>query len=611
MFPLPLLRRSLLTLAGLLSAVSAQTYGALGNPTGRPIGGGEGYGAWLNGTTTVATRAQLERAVAAATAGTVVYVQDDAEIDVSGLNLQLRAGVTLASGRGRNGSLGALLYSNSAVYGPTFSVVGTDVRITGLRLRGPDAEIAPNDCGGHDATGIEVASDGWTIRSVRIDNNELWAWPCCAIGTRNVWGVQVQHNHIHHNRRQVTASGCRAYGLGYGVVVSSSGHALVEANLFDHNRHDIASDGAPGTAYEARYNLILPGAVQHSFDVHGGADRGDGTDIAGTLFWVHHNTFLQSNKPAFRIRGVPIGEARVYQNEFRAATQSDAANQVNASGRFYVYDNRCGMNQLPGWFVSFSGTSYWRLRRFATTSMSALQLADFDGDRCADAFTVANNEWQLSRKALGAWETVNGSSTPTSQLRFGDFDGDGRTDVFRSSNGSWQVSYGGTGFWTTINSSSVAIGSLGFADFDGDGRTDVFYGNGSRWYVSWSGRSGWSYLNTASNTASGLRFGDFNGDRRADVFWTDGATWRVSWSGTSMWQAINGASAALGNLGFADFNGDGRTDVFYGDGSTWRVSWSGTSFWQHLQSSSLPTSALRFADCNGDGKADVLSLQNP
>src|SRR5690606_1749171 len=293
--------------------LAAQGVGALGNPTGKPIGGGEGYGDWIVPRRTnrvVATRAELLAALASATPGTVVYVRDDAEIDLSNdWWIEIRAGVTLASGRGRNGSLGALIRTRATLKAPLFQVSGSDVRITGLRLRGPDTEIEPTVgpwCGAADATGTAVRAGEPTLRYVRIDNNEPVGWPDPAVKVENVYGVQVQHNHIHHNRRQRRRDGCRAYGLGYGVVVGGAGHALVEANEFDHNRHDIACDGMPNTGYEARYNLILGGAVQHSFDVHGGADRGDGTSIAGAYFYVHHNTFLQAHKPAFRIRGVPL-----------------------------------------------------------------------------------------------------------------------------------------------------------------------------------------------------------------------------------------------------------------------------------------------------------------
>ena len=93
----------------------------------------------------------------------------------------------------------------------------------------------------------------------------------------------------------------------------------VEANVFDHNRHDITSDGEPGSHYTATYNLVLDGAVEQSFDVHGGKDRQDCTNIAGSAFVIHHNTFLQSHKPAVRIRGSPVGNASlgIQRHHFR------------------------------------------------------------------------------------------------------------------------------------------------------------------------------------------------------------------------------------------------------------------------------------------------------
>src|SRR5690606_38686049 len=132
----------------------------------------------------------------------------------------------------------------------------------------PDTQIDPGDCGGNDASGIGIRSDLPAYRLIAIDNNEMWGWPNAAVNISGVFGVHVLHNHLHHNRRQVSRSGCRAYGLGYGVVIGQTGYALIEGNLFDHNRHDIACDGRPGTGYEARYNLVLTGNVQHSFDVH-------------------------------------------------------------------------------------------------------------------------------------------------------------------------------------------------------------------------------------------------------------------------------------------------------------------------------------------------------
>lgn len=609
---------SLLALLAVVPSLPAQGIGALSNPTGHPLGGGEDYGDWISPSRRligISTRADLLSALANATTGTLVYVRDDAEIDLTDdWYVPIHPGVTLASGRGRNGSLGGLIYTRSTASNPLFTVQGTGVRITGLRLRGPDTEIAPTVgpyCGGADARGIAVEADTPVQWSVNIDNNELWGWPSSAVSSSNVMGTWVHHNHIHHNRRQMTRSGCRAYGLGYGVVVSNSGYAVIEANCFDHNRHDIACDGRPGTAYEARYNLVLGGPVQHSFDVHGGADRGDGTDIAGTFFYVHHNTFLQSDKPAFRIRGVPSVGAFVTANEFRHSSASDAANQVNASGAFYLYGNAVGVDRFPAWFISFAGRSYWSFRMFEPRSTRAVAYGDFDGNGTTDAFAVTNGQWQISDGARSPWRVINGSSIPLSSLRFGDFDGDRRTDVFYTNGSIWYVSYAGTSAWTAINASSAALGDLGFGDFNGDGRTDVFYANGSRWYVSWSGTSLWQQVNTSAVRASTMRFCDFDGDGRCDVFRTDGSTWYLCYAASSAWTAVNHSTIALSDLAFADFDGDRRTDVFYANGSAWYVSSGATTAWQFLNTSTQTLSTLAFGDFNGDRRADVLSIQHP
>ena len=47
------------------------------------------------------------------------------------------SGVTLASNRGCKGSEGAVIYSEAFQTRPLIRALGPDVRITGLRLRGP------------------------------------------------------------------------------------------------------------------------------------------------------------------------------------------------------------------------------------------------------------------------------------------------------------------------------------------------------------------------------------------------------------------------------------------------------------------------------------------
>jgi hypothetical protein len=608
--------------AFLLAGVSPSQNGAFTDPSGRPIGGHEGYGDWViaaNATTVVATKVELLNALANATPGTVVYVRDDAVIDMgSAWRTRIGPYVTLASGRGREGSLGAMLFTTRQVKAPLFVVEGSGARITGLRLMGPDTEKEPARCDEQDPMGISVEADTSAIWSVRIDNNELWGWPEAGVSTKNIYGTQVQYNHIHHNRRKVDgSSSCRRYNLGYGVVVSDTGFTLIEGNMFDHNCHDIACDGKPNTNYEARFNLTVDGTHGHKFDVHEGKDlNGNLTGIAGTSFFVHHNTFLSEDDPAFKIRGRPLQYALLSSNEFRHADEDDAAVQVIASGNFSLDGNYVGVDYTPGWFVSFSGESFWRLRRLRSPQFREreLLLGDFDGDHRCDAIALVDNRLVWSRGASEAWSVLSmpPPPVPLSDVRVGDFDGNGRCDLFYTDRTNWYVARMGTRTvaWQVWNQSTLPIHRLGFGDFDGDGRTDVFKGNGTDWHMSRSGQDAWTWLNSSSLEAPDLRFHDFDGDGRADVFHTNRREWTVSLSGTSAWQPWNTSSVALGDLAFGDFDGDRRTDVFHCNGVTWSMSAGGRGEWQTLQKNSFDVDRLRFGDFNGDGRTDVLSKRS-
>ena len=309
------------------------------NPTGDPVGGGAGYRAILPPSAEpVATAEALVSALADAEAGDVVYVADAAEIDLTGRDtVVIPAGVTLASGRGRDGSAGALLRSTDLGALPLLRIDGPGVRVTGLRLRGPDPErrteqmrrlgkegkyySIPN------SRGIQSDHPGLVV-----DNCELAGWSHAAVLLRKGAAGHVHHNHIHHNQRS---------GLGYGVCLDRS-EALVEANRFDFCRHAIAGTGRPGTSYEARYNDVGPHANGHSFDMHGGADRGDGTDVAGDRIHIHHNVFQAVNVPAVHIRGRPQVAAEIHHNWFYHASMERAVRQSHAKGGMKVEANRLG-----------------------------------------------------------------------------------------------------------------------------------------------------------------------------------------------------------------------------------------------------------------------------
>ena len=238
-------------------------YGAEINPSGDPIGGGPGYRAlfdpasagWVVGDT-----AGLLAAMDGVLSGEIIYIEDEAAIDLTGYDdIQVPAGVTLASGRGRAGSLGGIIWTAQFDAFPLFMAAGDNVRFSGLRILGPDLDVGDHDYQNPELSrGLQTGSAG-----LEVDNCDLAGFGHAAVV---VYGQEaeasVHHCHIHNNTRA---------GLGYGVVLDRSA-CLIEANLFDANRHSIAGTGRPGTRYEARYNLVLAHATGHYFDMHGAAD---------------------------------------------------------------------------------------------------------------------------------------------------------------------------------------------------------------------------------------------------------------------------------------------------------------------------------------------------
>lgn len=323
--------------------VEQETFGGESNPTGDPIGGGEGY------SRQVAKRAYyvrdargLIRALKEAKAGQVVYVADHVLINLRRYpRLAIPGGVTLASGRGKGRSRGALLYTTKLTTPALFVTDGRKVRITGLRISGPDRKRRKTAYEAPNSGGILVRHP-----DVEIDNCELSGWTHAAIYLCDAGaGHHIHHNYIHHNQRS---------GLGYGVCLDKS-EALIEANLFDWNRHHIAGTGRPGTSYEARYNLSLENANSYSFDMHGGRDRKDGTEVAGTWINIHHNTFKVAHKlGAVLICGIPKREAKVHHNWFHHKDPDRVAWQYyGLDANMYVYRNLFGPDRkLVGTTVS-------------------------------------------------------------------------------------------------------------------------------------------------------------------------------------------------------------------------------------------------------------------
>ena len=296
------------------------------------------------GDVVVETAAELVRALARAKRGQIVFVRDRKALDLSAeKTLRIPAGVTLASTRGNPGSLGALLFTNKP--DATLFIAEADAAVIGLTLMGPDPsrrtyqlERLQNE-GGKGGYYFVPTSLGVSVEgaNVRVENCELWAWSRAAVAVGpSGSGTKVRHNFIHHNQR---------HGLGYGVSVDRA-EVLIEANLFDWFRHCVAGTGLPGTGYEARYNFILSNGAGHAFDMHGGKDREDGTDIAGSWAKIHHNIVEYVFFPAIEIRGTPIDGIEIYENQFQNPDPARTIVLKSGPERIEIVGNEYGVASI-------------------------------------------------------------------------------------------------------------------------------------------------------------------------------------------------------------------------------------------------------------------------
>lgn len=531
----------------LLVSLSYADCGASANPTGDPIGGGTGYSRIVDRSDAdfvVSTRYELLAALAGAPPGAVVYVEDGAEIDLTGsLNVQIPEGVTLASGRGKAGSEGALLF---AIGNRTFASTphllrasGPGVRVTGLRIRGPDPHVGVSSYGLPNSRGISCFGHDF----LEVDNCELWGWSHAAIFLSNSEHAYIHHNYIHHNLRK---------GLGYGVSHDWASVSLIEGNYFDANRHSIAGSGRAGQSYEARYNIVGPCAYSmeggHSFDMHGGSSwtPKDLSCPAGDVINIHHNTFMQTCQEAVRVRGNPRVGATITHNRLAHTDLGQAIVQF--------FETDCEAE--PCCFVASANCSDASL----ATTCDPIALDPVPG-------FCSNGSWTSQTITTAGWFV-------------GDYNGDGRQDIARyvstgsPSDGVQVLLSTGSAFASPTRWTGAGIGQQTWyvGDFNGDGRDDIArHLDGLQVYLSnGQGFSGDGYWTTQGSGSRGWYVGDFNGDGRSDVARyvstggpSDGVQVLRS-TGSAFVGPVRWTTAGVGNEDWyvGDFNADGRTDIF-------------------------------------------------
>lgn len=331
--------------------IGNKIYGAKPNISG-PLAGGKGYeNALSGGDETVNTLDELIASLEEAKPGHVIFIPGNAIIDfttyiyIDQFVLEIPEGVTIASNRGINDSPGALLTSDALKTPVMIRPKGPNVRITGMRIQGPnpkrymDHHAKSFGPGGqrHEyyykfptSVGIETKHS-----ELEVDNCEISAFSRAGVSLKNGTGHHIHHNFIHR---------CQYNGLGYGISHDTAS-SIVEYNLFDENRHSIAGTGRIGCSYSARHNVELGTSLSHCFDMHGGRDRKDGTQIAGTNIEIYNNTF-KAPEFAIGIRGEPEGQCDIYQNWFAKHQNTDKAVRPYGFENINVYDNVYGEKPL-------------------------------------------------------------------------------------------------------------------------------------------------------------------------------------------------------------------------------------------------------------------------
>jgi VCBS repeat protein len=567
----------------------------------------------------------------------VVKIPRDVQWDMTGYaSLPLKSGVSLVGERGYLGSRPLLYTTNKGDEYTLFEITGNDVRIEGLHFRGP--ANGSRDSSQPYVNAVRVFEDpGLQLgRRVTIADNEFDEWTGSGVDVRSVnvylhpedypsdlprmrpedaGLVRVERNYMHHNARD---------GGGYGVTVSAGAYATIEGNVFDYNRHAVASDGRAHTGYVARFNYVLQGGFKQGsyynqhFDVHGtalddqgkntgyGASAGEYYEIAFNAIRGDQSYYIVKTRPAFMLRGRPTMGAYFNYN-VAVHDDLDAAVSLKEEG-----DTGIGEDQQKFNFHATGNT-------FDTDYSRELATGDFDGDGHTDVFVATGTAWFYSRAGIGPWEFLHASTKRTHELAFADIDNDGRTDVlYRDGGGNLGFLKSGTVPLVNFTTTPVAIKDLRFGDFDGDGKTDIFTTQGGQWMIWYGSTRAWTPAASSSLPLSAFLFGEFDGVRGTDVAAVTSGMWAYSSGGTGFWTKLNSKRAnSFADAVAADFDGNGKTDIAFSDGQTWRYSRDGRGALVTMRngSSVFPYPALKslcIGRFDGGLRAKVISfIRNP
>ena len=429
--------------------------------------------------------------------------------------------------------------------------VNDGARISGFRLYGPSFDQQTEITNGINVvrcidvvvSNMEIAAWGGDGINIQDDTGADHGWEANVPGGRisHSGQVRVLGNFFHHNQHPNHEGSAE----GYGVNVGHGAWALVAENVFDFNRHGIATPGDVG-GYRAERNLVLKGGgyhgrrfneYTHNFDVHGDANCPSwcgpfdckhifNCGKAGTQFAFLENAFQYTRENNIKIRGKPAFQAYIDRNVF-PQSQGDAIalrtseNVSIGPGNIPNFDSfgKYGVCDFDGdavddlflatgvtWWYSSSGAYHWSYLNRQPGRLEDVRLGYIDGDLRCDVVVQQGGQWKFYPGGQGDPVTLGDFGVPLSQVRLGRFDPNERdhrpgatrrtTHAFRrDSDGQWQVTPLAGASWQPVQSSGTPMKDLQFGDFTGDGVTDVLAVVGGRWSISESATGSWRRLN--------------------------------------------------------------------------------------------------------------------
>ena len=308
--------------------------------SGFPFGGGATYGNIIRGgDLTADTVGALASALLLCEPGQTIFIPGDAHLDFTAriyldqlCPLRVPAGVTIASDRGLEGSPGALLSCDCIDMDSIFQTEGSDVRLSGFRLRGPAVGSRYDEHWKRSRDGSVGFYELPTQRGIVCRHD-------CVLDNLQICGFSHAGVLVEEGTANVSCSSisdCVRNGLGYGVCVRS--FAIIHRNIFGANRHSVACTGEIGSGYRCVENIFTDQAHSHTVDVHRDAESGSG----GSSIDIRNNCFSHSetSHPCVRLRAIPSELCRIQYNWFQNYGSTENAVVVNSLVR--LEDNKVG-----------------------------------------------------------------------------------------------------------------------------------------------------------------------------------------------------------------------------------------------------------------------------